>query len=79
MGIRAFLAKPFAAYVINQRKKWEKNAVETQLNLMKSLLQQASSTYLEKTTNSQKSMIMSNLNKIYLSTITKDLKAMLRK
>lgn len=44
MGIRAILAKPFAAYVISQRKKWEKNAVETQLNLMKSLLQQASNT-----------------------------------
>ncbi|MDI9881641.1 GH3 auxin-responsive promoter family protein [Flectobacillus longus] len=48
MGIRAFLAKPFAAYVINQRKKWEKNAVETQLNLMKSLVQQASSTLFGK-------------------------------
>jgi hypothetical protein len=48
MGIRAFLAKPFAAFVINQRKKWEKNAVETQLNLMKSLLQQASSTLFGK-------------------------------
>ncbi|NBB30193.1 GH3 auxin-responsive promoter family protein [Cellulophaga sp. BC115SP] len=48
MGIRAFLAKPFAAFVINQRKKWEKNAVETQLNLMKSLVQQASSTLFGK-------------------------------
>jgi hypothetical protein len=48
MGIRAFLAKPFAAYVINQRKKWEKNAVETQLNLMMSLVQQASSTLFGK-------------------------------
>jgi hypothetical protein len=48
MGIRAFLAKPFAAFVINQRKKWEKNAVETQLNLMKSLIQQASSTLFGK-------------------------------
>ncbi|MGX7686276.1 GH3 auxin-responsive promoter family protein [Flectobacillus roseus] len=48
MGIRAILAKPFAAYVISQRKKWEKNAVETQLNLMKSLLQQASNTVFGK-------------------------------
>lgn len=51
MGIRAFLAKPFAAFVINQRKKWEKNAVETQLNLMKSLVQQASSTLFGKDHN----------------------------
>lgn len=48
MGIRAFLAKPFAAYVINQRKKWETNAVETQLNLMKSLVESAANTLFGK-------------------------------
>ncbi len=44
MGIRAFLAKPFAAYVIKQRRKWEQNAVETQLQLLRSLLASAAHT-----------------------------------
>jgi hypothetical protein len=78
MGIRAILAKPFAAYVISQRKKWEKNAVETQLNLMKSLLQQASNTVFGKDHKFSEINDYEQFNKIYLSTTTKGLKAMLK-
>lgn len=48
MGFRSLLAKPFAAYVINARRKWEKNAVETQLSLMKSLVSEATHTLFGK-------------------------------
>ncbi|MDH4460236.1 MAG: GH3 auxin-responsive promoter family protein [Flectobacillus sp.] len=48
MGFRSLLAKPFAAYVINARRKWEKNAVETQLSLMKSLVSEAAHTLFGK-------------------------------
>ena len=48
MGFRSLLAKPFAAYVINARRKWEKNAVETQLSLMKSLVSEAAYTLFGK-------------------------------
>ena len=48
MGFRSLLAKPFAAYVINARRKWEKNAVETQLLLMKSLVSEAAHTLFGK-------------------------------
>ncbi len=48
MGFRSILAKPFAAYVIQNRQKWEKRAVETQLALMKSLVADASHTLFGK-------------------------------
>ena len=51
MGFRSLLAKPFAAYVINSRRKWEKNAVETQLLLMKSLVSEAAHTLFGKDHN----------------------------
>ena len=48
MGFRSLLAKPFAAYVINARRKWERNAVETQLSLMKFLVSEAAHTLFGK-------------------------------
>lgn len=48
MGFRSILAKPFAAYVVQNRQKWEKRAVETQLALMKSLVADASHTLFGK-------------------------------
>ncbi|MFD1816266.1 GH3 auxin-responsive promoter [Pseudarcicella hirudinis] len=44
MGIRSILAKPFARFVVQNRKKWEENAVDVQLSLMKSLVSEASGT-----------------------------------
>lgn len=48
MGFRSILAKPFAAYVVQNRQKWENRAVETQLALMKSLVADASHTLFGK-------------------------------
>lgn len=48
MGFRSILAKPFASFVVQNRQKWEKQAVETQLNLMKSLVADASHTLFGK-------------------------------
>ena len=48
MTFRSILAKPFASYVVNNRRKWEKRAVETQLSLMKSLVSDASATVFGK-------------------------------
>ena len=48
MGFRSILAKPFASFVVQNRQKWEKQAVETQLTLMKSLVADASHTLFGK-------------------------------
>ena len=48
MSFRSILAKPFASYVVNNRRKWEERAAETQLNLMKSLVSDASQTLFGK-------------------------------
>ncbi|MEY4541258.1 MAG: hypothetical protein RLZZ306_3015, partial [Bacteroidota bacterium] len=48
MSFRSILAKPFASYVVKNRRKWEERAVETQLNLMKSLVSDASQTLFGK-------------------------------
>lgn len=48
MGFRSILAKPFASFVVQNRQKWEKQAVETQLALMKSLVSDASHTLFGK-------------------------------
>lgn len=48
MGFRSILAKPFASFVVQNRQKWEKQAVETQLTLMKSLVADASNTLFGK-------------------------------
>ncbi|MET3128493.1 hypothetical protein ABID42_003612 [Arcicella rosea] len=48
MGFRSILAKPFASFVVQNRQKWEKQAVETQLILMKSLVADASHTLFGK-------------------------------
>ncbi|MDR6825524.1 hypothetical protein J2Y59_004391 [Arcicella sp. BE139] len=42
------MAKPFASFVVQNRQKWEKQAVETQLALMKSLVSDASHTLFGK-------------------------------
>jgi hypothetical protein len=44
MNFRSKLAKPFANFVVKNRKKWEQRAVETQLSLMKNLVSEASNT-----------------------------------
>lgn len=41
MGIRSILAKPFAAYVAAQTKKWSLHPAEYQHNIMLSLIEQA--------------------------------------
>jgi len=48
MGFRSILAKPFASFVVQNRQKWEKQAVETQMALMKSLVSDASHTLFGK-------------------------------
>ncbi|MEA5426852.1 GH3 auxin-responsive promoter family protein [Arcicella lustrica] len=48
MGFRSILAKPFASFVVQNRQKWEKQAVEIQLTLMKSLVADASHTLFGK-------------------------------
>ena len=48
MSLRSILAKPFAAFVVQNRRKWEQRAVETQLSLMKSLVSDASYTLFGK-------------------------------
>ena len=48
MSFRSILAKPFAAFVVQNRRKWEQRAVETQLSLMKSLVSEASHTLFGK-------------------------------
>jgi GH3 auxin-responsive promoter len=44
MGFRSILAKPFAGYVMKQRQYWIDRSVETQLVLLKSLVQTANKT-----------------------------------
>ena len=48
MSFRSILAKPFASFVVQNRRKWEERAVETQLALMKSLVSEASQTLFGK-------------------------------
>lgn len=38
MGVRSFLAKPFASYVVNDIKKWSSKPVETQFKVFNNLL-----------------------------------------
>ena len=47
-SFRSILAKPFASFVVQNRRKWEQRAVETQLSLMKSLVSEASHTLFGK-------------------------------
>src|SRR5688572_77825 len=44
MGIRAVLAKPFAAYVASQTKKWSLNPVASQLKILNYLVRQGEAT-----------------------------------
>jgi hypothetical protein len=44
MGIRSILAKPFAAYVAAQTKKWSLNPGETQRSILQNLVSQATPT-----------------------------------
>lgn len=48
MSFRSILAKPFASFVVQNRRKWEERALETQLFLMKSLVSEASRTLFGK-------------------------------
>jgi hypothetical protein len=41
MSFRSILAKPFASYIVQNRREWEERAVETQLALMKLVVDEA--------------------------------------
>ena len=44
MGIKSFLAKPYAKWAIKQNQKWIKNPVETQEKVFKDLIETATDT-----------------------------------
>ncbi len=44
MGIRSFLAKPFAAYIASETKKWSLEPFQTQQEIFKNLIEQAKDT-----------------------------------
>jgi hypothetical protein len=44
MGIRSFLAKPFAAYIASETKKWSLEPVRSQQEVFKNLIEQAKDT-----------------------------------
>jgi len=44
MGIRSFLAKPFAAYIASETKKWSLEPFRTQQEVFKNLIEQAKNT-----------------------------------
>ena len=44
MGIKSFLAKPYAKWAIKQNQKWINNPVETQAKVLRKLIDSATST-----------------------------------
>jgi len=44
MGIRSVIAKPFASWVVNEQKKWMRNAAPTQSTVLDNLLEQGKKT-----------------------------------
>ena len=63
MGIKASLSLPFAKFIVSKNKKWKKNAVKVQENLMLELVRQAENTVFGKDHDFQEIKNYSDLKK----------------
>ena len=48
MGLKSFLAKPYARYIVGSNKKWINNPIAAQERVFKSLIDQAKTTLFGK-------------------------------
>jgi len=63
MGIKASLSLPFAKFIVSKNKKWKKNAVKVQENLMLELVREAENTVFGKDHDFQEIKNYSDLKK----------------